>query len=478
MNTTTPPSGTVTRSGNWLASFLWLGLAVICFYAAYWLRQTPVAGWLMLGYAYGLIRLTDQPTVRRAFYFGLAAGFLCYAPQLLFFFRIFSVAAVVLWLILAAWVGVFTALGCGITQLWGRAKAVWLLPVLWLGCEYFRSELYFLKFSWLNAAYAAGPLAVAPDGWHLGMYGVGLVCFGLAALAQNGRKFTPIRIVTLLLALVVATGWLLPRTARTEATTKTVTLAGVQLEFPSPTILPKMLNLALAKHPDAAIFVLSEYTLDGGVPVSLKNWCREHRRFLVVGGKDHLDQEEYYNTAYVVGTNGEVVFQQAKCVPIQFFKDGRPAKAQQVWESPWGKIGLCICYDLSYTRVTDELVRQGAQLLIVPTMDVEYWGRAQHELHARVAPVRAAEYGVPIFRVASSGISQAVTASGEVIAKTSVLGMGDIFAATLPLPEHGTLPLDRHLALPCILITAVVLILVGCQEAKKSRRNTASSTPH
>jgi len=205
----------------------------------------------------------------------------------------------------------------------------------------------------------------------------------------------------------------------------------------------------------------------------LKNWCREHGRFLVVGGKDHLGGDEYYNTAYVVGTNGEVVFQQAKCVPIQFFKDGHPAKEQQVWESPWGKIGLCICYDLSYTRVTDELVRQGAQLLIVPTMDVEYWGRAQHELHARVAPVRAAEYGIPIFRVASSGISQAITGNGEIIAKTSMLGVGDIFAATLPLPEHGTLPLDRYLALPCVLITAGIMILLYWQATKKSRQNDA-----
>ena len=84
-----------------------------------------------------------------------------------------------------------------------------------------------------------------------------------------------------------------------------------------------------------------------------------------------LGTTNFYDTAFVVGTNGEVVFKQVKSVPIQFFKDGLPAKEQTVWNSPWGKIGFCVCYDLSYTRVTDELVRQGAQLLIVPTMDVE-----------------------------------------------------------------------------------------------------------
>ena len=114
----------------------------------------------------------------------------------------------------------------------------------------------------------------------------------------------------------------------------------------------------------------------------------------------------FYNTAFVIDPRGEVVFRQAKCVPIQFFKDGLPALEQRVWDSPWGKIGFCICFDLSYRRVADALIRSGAQALIVPTMDLAEWGAHQHRLNARIAPIRAAEYGIPIFRLASSGISQ------------------------------------------------------------------------
>jgi hypothetical protein len=69
---------------DWKKSLLWLTLAVACFHAAYTLLKFPAAGLLIFGFAYGLIRLTDQPNVRRAFYFGLAAAFLCYAPQLFF----------------------------------------------------------------------------------------------------------------------------------------------------------------------------------------------------------------------------------------------------------------------------------------------------------------------------------------------------------------------------------------------------------
>jgi apolipoprotein N-acyltransferase len=220
---------------------------------------------------------------------------------------------------------------------------------------------------------------------------------------------------------------------------------------------------------------LSEYTLDGPVPDSLKNWCREHSRYLAIGGEEPVGADNYYNTAFVVGTNGDIVFKQAKSVPIQFFKDGLPAPEQKVWDSPWGKIGICICYDLSYTRVTDELVRQGAQLLIVPTMDVEDWGRHQHELHSRVAPVRAAEYGIPIFRVASSGISQAVSGGGNVVAQIPFGKNGEFFSAQLRLPSHGSLPLDRYLAPLCTGVTGIVtaiLLFLTWKDKRAEKRKT------
>jgi apolipoprotein N-acyltransferase len=241
------------------------------------------------------------------------------------------------------------------------------------------------------------------------------------------------------------------------------------MEFPPANLIPKMLNQALAKNTNAQIFVLSEYTLDSAVPDSLKNWCRDNSRFLIVGGKDFVTNHVYYNTAFVVGTNGEIVFKQAKSVPIQFFDDGLPAPEQKVWNSPWGKIGICICYDLSYTHVTDRLVEQGAQLLIVPTMDVEDWGRHQHELHSRVAPARAAEYGIPIFRLASSGISQAVSGGGYVVAQTSFGTSGEILSAQLLLPSRGSLPLDRFLAPICTGATGIVLLALLLLNWKDNR---------
>ncbi len=191
----------------------------------------------------------------------------------------------------------------------------------------------------------------------------------------------------------------------------------------------------------------------------------------MVGGKDPIADGDFYNTAFVIGPDGNVVFRQVKVVPIQFFKDGRPAREQKLWNSPWGKIGICVCYDLSYTRVTDRLVKLGAEALVVPTMDVADWGQAQHELHGRIAPTRAAEYGLPIFRLASSGISQVVDSAGRVTATAPFPGDGAGLAGTIELRGAGSRPLDRWLAPLAVGVTALLTLWFLVQEVNCTFRN-------
>ena len=174
-----------TEPADWRKSLLRVALAAGCFQGAYTAATYPV-GWLLIfGYAYFLVRLTEQPNVRRAFYLGLVAGYLCYAPQLFFMWSIFGPFAVLLWLVLAFWVGLFAAVICGACKRWGRARAAWLIPIVWTGLEYFRSELYYLKFSWMNVGYA---LPVAFNSF--GMYGIGFLIFAVAAACFTVRWTT------------------------------------------------------------------------------------------------------------------------------------------------------------------------------------------------------------------------------------------------------------------------------------------------
>jgi apolipoprotein N-acyltransferase len=446
---------------------VWLSVtAVAAFQLAYGIHALS---FLIAVYLWCVFELTRLPSARQASYFGLGVAMLAYAPQSLFLWKIFGPAAVALWFVLAFWVRMFVILGRSCRQKCGRVGAALLIPFLWTGLEFFRSECYYLRFSWYNAGYVfSDNLQWLPMRW-LGMYGFGFALMAAISLMSltNFKK----RLMTGTVGLA-ALGLLVnlpplesPSIAKPPGN---LTVAGVQLEFPSEAEVTDSLDKLVRQHPEAQLLVLSEYTIDGPVPDSIKAWCWRHDRYLIIGAKDPAANGDFYDTAFVVGPDGQIVFRQGKSVPVQFFKDGLPAKEQKVWES-WGRIGLCICYDLSYTRVTDGLIREGAEAIIVPTMDVVNWGPHQHELHARVAPVRAAEYGVPIFRVASSGISQCVDAAGRVTATAPMPGDGAMLSGTLDLKGPGHLPWDRVVAPLSAWVTGGYLAWLGIRWWPKKR---------
>lgn len=459
-----PLRGSAETSYSWNGSPLSLWqilaagtIAVASFYLAYWSSATSFC---IVGFLGGLFVLRRAATPRKAFYSGLLLGLAAYAPHLAFFWKIFGAVALALWTVLAFWIGLFVLLARACHLRWPGWRCTLLIPFLWLGFEYFRSELYPLRFSWLNTGFALAHVGNLSLLAWLGVYGLGFVLMlAVAGVSLLPRKPAFIAGAAGTAGLIFITHTSLNPASLLPPAGKTLAVAGVQLEFPTEQQVLTALDGLLARFPDAGLLVLSEYTFsDGPVPQSVKDWCRKHGKHLIVGGKSPAPDNDFYNTAFVVGPTGEIVFEQAKAVPIQFFKDGRPAPAQKVWDSPWGKLGICICYDLSYTRVTDELVRQGALALIVPTMDVQEWGKYQHELHARVAPVRAAEYGLPIFRLASSGISQLVDMRGSVVASAPFPGDEEMIAGLVRLSSPGRLPLDRYLGPLAVGITTLTAI--------------------
>jgi apolipoprotein N-acyltransferase len=415
----------------------------------------PTFNALVFVYACALIKLSSAASTKQSFRFGFLAGFLTFAPQLVWFWKIFGPTAICLWAVLSFFTALFVAL---LQMARGRigGKYLWILaPVLWTGIEYFRSELYPLRFSWLSAGYVfSGNGGILPVGL-LGVYGIGFLVFLIAAaFAGNKILFN----AAVLAVLMAAANWPVQNGGKTG---RELHVAGVQLEFPPDLDVPRQLDRVLARYPATQIFVLSEYAFDGPVPKHVREWCRRNERYLIAGGKDEVVENErrgFRNTAFVVGPTGDIVFQQGKSVPIQFFNDGLPAREQRVWDSPWGKIAIPTCYDLSYRRVTDRFAAEGAEAFIVPFMDVADWGEHQHLQHARIAPMRAREYGVPIFRLGSSGVSQNVNARGRVLAECGFPGQGEVFGGVVKLNGKARVPQDYWLAPICSGVVAVGLI--------------------
>jgi apolipoprotein N-acyltransferase len=346
------------------------------------------------------------------------------------------------------------------------------LPILWTGLEYFRSELYYLKFAWLTPGLAFGKGLLVQS---LGVYGTGFMTTAagaLAAILPPKKSLITGAILLALLALFTN----IPADMPIYPNRNPIRVVLIQCEEPSLAMVRDALDTAISEHPDAALIIMSEYSLASPPTDALKNWCKSRGRTLIIGGMHFVDDTntKYEDTAFVIDPTGSVVFTQGKSVPIQFFNDGLPAKEQHLWDSPWGKIGICICYDLSYTRVTDELIRQGAQLLIVPSMDAHHWGEYEHELHARIGPARAAEYGVPILRATSSGVSQIIRADGTTAASAAFSDQTAFISGELTIARKAHLPLDRYLAPICTVLTALIILCLLVSTLRRRLHKKAS----
>jgi apolipoprotein N-acyltransferase len=291
---------------------------------------------------------------------------------------------------------------------------------------------------------------------RMGCYGLGFLYVSTAAMIVSRSKAA--RCAGFAAAALFATLMYVPRLAPASQSQR-LCIAGVQLEEAGDQRVADALDALAVAHPEAQILVLSEYSFAGPVPQVVSDVVRKHHRYLVAGGIKLLPQGRFYDTAFVIGPDGGDVFEQVKSVPVQFMADGLPAPRRDVWESPWGKIGIAICYDISYARVMDDFVQQGAAGLIIPTMDLTSWGEYERrELHGRLAPVRSAEYGIPTFSVWSSGESQLVDRNGCVIATAGYPGQGDMIAGPFDLAGPGRVPPDRLLAILCTIATGMLMV--------------------
>ena len=97
----------------------------------------------------------------------------------------------------------------------------------------------------------------------------------------------------------------------------------------------------------------------------------------IVGGSIcEVQNGRYYNTSYVYNAQGVQVAKHRKkhlfdvdIVGGQYFKESdilSPGEKVTVFDSPWGRIGLAICFDIRFSDMAAEMVQQGARLLIYP----------------------------------------------------------------------------------------------------------------
>lgn len=148
---------------------------------------------------------------------------------------------------------------------------------------------------------------------------------------------------------------------------------------------------------------------------TLEAWARAAARLnvVVVGGFCEKAEGRLYNSALIVGPNG-LLLHYRKLHPFDreklIFAPGD--LGLRVVETPFGRIGLCICYDLRFVEVMRGLALQDADLIAVPTAWVNGFDQAARDGDGLISQARGAAVQANLNQVFVACASQSGAAHG------------------------------------------------------------------
>lgn len=130
-----------------------------------------------------------------------------------------------------------------------------------------------------------------------------------------------------------------------------------------------------------------------------------------------------HDTALMVGPDENEVGRRAKMHPVGGELDygftAGPADFP-VFETPYGKVGIGVCYDYHFLDVVRNLARSGADIILMPTDDDFNHNPWFPAFHASDAVFRAVEHRVAFATSGTNGISIIVDPYGRIVAQSGV----------------------------------------------------------
>jgi apolipoprotein N-acyltransferase len=202
---------------------------------------------------------------------------------------------------------------------------------------------------------------------------------------------------------------------------------------------------ALKEDPLIDVFVWPEGALRGGPQTRtnrrLRRFVKETGKEVWTGGTEHVrgkKGEPYrsYNRAFRVHGKGKFPPPYAKTILLPFgefmpFKEilpilkrikgvgnFTPGDGVAVIDTPHADFCFLICYEAIRHEYVREGVRQGAELLVNITYDAWFGDTACLSQHLMLSAIQSAEYGVPLVRAATTGITASVDTRGMILKGT------------------------------------------------------------
>jgi deaminated glutathione amidase len=158
-------------------------------------------------------------------------------------------------------------------------------------------------------------------------------------------------------------------------------------------------NFAYLRRDDAPIPCAQP--LDGPIVGALREWARTHRVWLI-GGTFHEaipGEARVGNTSVAVAPTGEIaaVYRKVHLFDVDLTAQGGQAYRESdrvaagaelaSFDTPFGVVGLSVCYDVRFPELYRKLVERGARMLCVPAAFARETGRDHWEVLLRARAI-------------------------------------------------------------------------------------------
>lgn len=270
-------------------------------------------------------------------------------------------------------------------------------------------------------------------------------------------------------------------------------------------IFTKYLNLtrkAAIEKPDVIIWpetATRGQVLTGELPKSYYDLIIAHHNFkkmlqeigdipMLIGVTDLDALDDLYNRVVSMSSDGEILGKYAKMhlvpfgeyVPlgdflpnfVQFhpFSHGKTVNLLPIASTENAEntvqVGTSICFESAFPNHFRKFVKKGADVMGILTNDAWFDGTAFPELHLAMAPMRAVENRITIFRCANGGYTCTIDSLGQI--KTPYVTpqtTEDIFIAEVPLSEGKLTFYTRYgdwFPILCFLVSvSLIIYLIG-----------------
>lgn len=194
--------------------------------------------------------------------------------------------------------------------------------------------------------------------------------------------------------------------------------------------------------PDLIVFPL--YTLPGDVyrrPEFLQELAKTAQVPILTASHIPIESgtemsDGFMNMAFLYNQEGKLLdhYQAVHALPF-LDMPSKTSKSYRVIQSPFGKVGILLCYEDMIPSLARQAVKENARLLFAMTNPGLFQNTLVPYYELFQDQIRAAENRLPLVRVSTNGYSAWIDARGQIIKKTN-LGTEEILYVELSASDY------------------------------------------